>query len=401
MSAANDKWAFQSEAEEEDERSEDVPWRATAGSQGEETDKIPAPPRLSSISPSSEASRSKDGSNEGRWTGGPEGYSSGVAEDEQPMGARFDLLSYYTSLKSGPRKRWIVPGILREGLTLFAGAPKAGKSFCSLDIAFSVAVGGLALGSLVCHQGSVLYLALEDHSHRIASRLELLEPDLSLWPWGDTMMVPTIDTITPADRPSVLIRRWVAEADNPLLLIVDTLGRLRDFSHTVGKGGYQEDVRALSWLQRFTQEHHLATLVVHHTNQTGKDNWKDDWATKIGGTSGLTGTADALWLLDADRGEPTGRLLVGGRDLPDRSVSLSRVGPWWQATSEVPDESGDVLETVGRNPGLVVSDLAFLLSMPVATCRRYLSRLRMAGRVEERTENRWWPSAPVDERSGR
>lgn len=381
MSEANDLWDFEATAEK---KAEPVPGdrpEGGTGTAGSGTGWVP--PKLSSISPSV-----------------PTYETKGAGSGERTLAERFDTSAYYASLRSSPRKPWIVPGILREGLTLFAGAPKAGKSFISLDIAFAVAIGGLALGGLVAHQGSVLYLAMEDHSHRVAARMELLEPDVTEWPWYDQLLVPTADTLEAGDRPSALIRRWVEETDHPTLLIVDTLGRLRNYAPTVTAGGYQEDVRALDWLQRFSLEHHLATLVVHHSNQSGKDTWKDDWATKIGGTSGLTGTADALWLLDTDRGEPTGRLLVGGRDLPDRTVSLTRVGPWWQATSDVPDDSAEVMRMVGQSPGVAVSDLAFLLQMPLATVRRYLSRLRMGGRVEERLENRWWPTAPVDERGG-
>ena len=41
--------------------------------------------------------------------------------------------------KDIPPIRWIVDGLLPQGLTILAGAPKAGKSWLSLDICLSVA----------------------------------------------------------------------------------------------------------------------------------------------------------------------------------------------------------------------------------------------------------------------
>ena len=66
---------------------------------------------------------------------------------DERLSSRFSLDEQLMAYKSSPPKRWIVPGIVREGLTLFAGAPKTGKSFCSLDVAFAVAMGGMAFGS--------------------------------------------------------------------------------------------------------------------------------------------------------------------------------------------------------------------------------------------------------------
>jgi hypothetical protein len=46
-----------------------------------------------------------------------------------------------------PEVRWIVPGLLPEGVTLLAGKPKLGKSWMALGIAIATAMGGVALGT--------------------------------------------------------------------------------------------------------------------------------------------------------------------------------------------------------------------------------------------------------------
>ena len=44
--------------------------------------------------------------------------------------------------------RWAVPGLVAEGLTILAGAPKVGKSWLSLGLGIAISTGGKALGRI-------------------------------------------------------------------------------------------------------------------------------------------------------------------------------------------------------------------------------------------------------------
>src|SRR5215211_9202374 len=68
--------------------------------------------------------------------------------------------------------RWVVPGILPEGLSLLVGKPKKGKSWLALGMCESVSVGGVAFGEKHVEQGDTLYLALEDSMKRLRRRLK-------------------------------------------------------------------------------------------------------------------------------------------------------------------------------------------------------------------------------------
>jgi RecA-family ATPase len=70
-----------------------------------------------------------------------------------------------------PPPKWAVPGLLAEGVTLFAGPPKVGKSWLSLGLGLAIAAGGKALDSIPTDPGPVLYLALEDTPRRLKSRM--------------------------------------------------------------------------------------------------------------------------------------------------------------------------------------------------------------------------------------
>lgn len=59
---------------------------------------------------------------------------------------------------------------LQNGTYIFAGAPKVGKSFLMAQLAYHVATGQ-KLWDLEVHQGTVLYLALEDGYERLQRRM--------------------------------------------------------------------------------------------------------------------------------------------------------------------------------------------------------------------------------------
>jgi len=69
-----------------------------------------------------------------------------------------------------PPPKWVVPGLIPEGVTLFAGKPKVGKSWMALEIAVAIAAGRPCLGNLEPEVGDVLYAALEDNPRRLQRR---------------------------------------------------------------------------------------------------------------------------------------------------------------------------------------------------------------------------------------
>jgi len=74
-------------------------------------------------------------------------------------------------LKTFPPIKYIVPGLICEGVVLLAGKPKVGKSWLALDIALAVAADRFCLGDRKPVQGPVLYLALEDGERRMQTRV--------------------------------------------------------------------------------------------------------------------------------------------------------------------------------------------------------------------------------------
>ncbi len=68
------------------------------------------------------------------------------------------------------KKPPIIDGLLYSGTYLFVGAPKVGKSFFMLQLAYHISTG-TQLWNYPVNKGTVLYLALEDDYRRLQERL--------------------------------------------------------------------------------------------------------------------------------------------------------------------------------------------------------------------------------------
>jgi len=63
-----------------------------------------------------------------------------------------------------PDIRWVVDGLLCEGLVVLAGSPKIGKSWMVLSFCLAIAAGTRALSHFTTSPGDVLYLTLDGSS---------------------------------------------------------------------------------------------------------------------------------------------------------------------------------------------------------------------------------------------
>ena len=221
-----------------------------------------------------------------------------------------------------PPIRWVLPGILPEGLTILAGRPKMGKSWLALDLALAVGNGGEALGIRV-EQGDVLYLALEDGKHRLQRRLKILTSGASgglgnlsfeiRWPSFDQGGQEHLD-------------RWLAKRPAVRLVVIDTFAKVRS-KQRPNVNAYGEDYDAASMFKALADKHHVAILLVHHLRKTRAS----DPVEEVSGSTGLTGAADGVLVLRRERGRADAFLCVTGRDIDEQELALSwdkAAGQW-------------------------------------------------------------------------
>lgn len=213
--------------------------------------------------------------------------------------------------------KWMLPGIIPEGVTILAGKPKIGKSWFALDICIAAADGSrYTLGDLKPRHGDCLYLALEDNQRRMKKRIhKLVPPD---WVWPDRLDIAhewkRSDAGGIDDLRSWCIERK-AEGGSPTLIQIDTLQRFRPV--VKGTDSYATDYAAVSALLALTKEFPgLCIIVVHHDRKMDADDPFDT----VSGTLGITAAADTIMIIKRNAGAV--KLYVRGRDVEDSEIPL-------------------------------------------------------------------------------
>jgi len=279
--------------------------------------------------------------------------------------------------------KWIVPDVLCEGLTLFAGRPKLGKSWCSLDWSLAVAGDGLAFGSLACERGEVLLLALEDSTRRLRDRLRKYGAkstrriSLSVkWPRIDEGGIDAV-------------KRWLDQHPDARMVVIDTLTKVRPRGIS-NKDAYQADSDALTELHALANERAVAIVVVHHTRKAAADDWLDS----VSGTTGLTGVADSTIVLKRERGQADAFLFGTGRDLPDYELPLKfdddtcrwRKLDMSAEEAHATSDQAAILRALrsANGAGLLRSQIAKMTDRSPQATSNMLNRMELAGLVEPR-----------------
>lgn len=217
----------------------------------------------------------------------------------------------------------IMDGLLSVGTFLFTGAPKIGKSWLMLQLAYHVS-RGLPLWGFPVRQGEVLYLSLEDTLPRLQKRLMRMFAEED----SDTLYFATRSGTLNGkltDQLTAFTRRFPRTG----LIIIDTLQRVRDMSGEAYS--YASDYKAIRSLKEFTDTRHLCLLLVHHTRK----EVSEDAFNMISGTNGLLGAADGAFVLYKDKRMSRQAILeVVGRDQPDQRLHLefNREGCLWAMT---------------------------------------------------------------------
>jgi hypothetical protein len=291
-----------------------------------------------------------------------------------------------------PPLRYTVPGIVPEGTTVLAGAPKIGKSWLALHLALAVSSGSDVLGCLpIGPPRPALYLALEDGHRRLQSRARSLLAGQPI-PTRLDVLIKVGQGQAPAT-----VGAWLDQhGDHAPLVIVDTLGRVMPPSRG-GDSAYAADYRAVGSYKQLADAHPGTSIViVHHTRKLQAGDFVDS----VSGTLGITGAADSAVVLTRARADDGGRLRVTGRDVDEAEYSVTKdaSGLWTltgdsfdaaqrAATTErvaagVGSRAEDIIRVVVDSAEPIgPGDIADKLGLPVKVLGTYLTRLIKAGRL--------------------
>jgi putative DNA primase/helicase len=237
----------------------------------------------------------------------------------------FDLLTLGKVMATEyPAPNWIVPGVMSEGLNILAGAPKQGKSMLALNVALTVAGGGMALGKIRVQPSGVLYLSLEDKERRVQSRARKMMPAVipSLAARASANLTIATDWPRQHEGGLKMLDYWRTRCDDPKLVIIDVWNRFAPAEKVGGGSAYSQDAAAFSEAKRWADGHGLTLLVLHHTRKPGVNTPLSDYVLEVSGTSGISGTADGILVLVRNRQETQAQLHVTGRDFAEQELVL-------------------------------------------------------------------------------
>ena len=217
---------------------------------------------------------------------------------------------YQTPYKSRPP---IIDGLLYGGAYILAGAPKIGKSFLVAQIAYHISTGK-KLWDYDVHQGTVLYLALEDDYQRIQSRMFMMygvEDSSNLY------FATAANKI--GNGLDEQLEFFINEHPDTKLIIIDTMQKIREVGGEAYS--YASDYEIIGRLKQFADKHCICILIVHHTRkQPAGDTFE-----MISGTTGLLGCADGSLLMQKKKRTALEATIdVVGRDQQDQILYLSK-----------------------------------------------------------------------------
>ena len=281
--------------------------------------------------------------------------------------------------------RCAVENLLPIGLTIFAGAPKIGKSWLSYAVALAVASGGHVLGKYQVEAGKALYLALEDQPRRLQDRLgKLLQGPNGTQAAPDNLRIycdwPRMD-----EGGLDQMEAWLKANPDCRLVIVDTLQKIRPTRD--GSNFYEEDYAHFAALKRVADQHEVAVVVVLHTSKRETT----DALQSIAGSTGQVGAADAILVLNRSRNGSEGKLYCVGRDIDEREIPLrwtADIGTWTEideddaAQAAMSTERREIIDILANAPWpMPPREIAEILDKKPANVRRLLWAMKNAGEV--------------------
>jgi len=217
--------------------------------------------------------------------------------------------------------RWAIHGLLPEGLTVFGGKPKTGKSYKSMALCVAVATGGVAFSCIDVEPGEAVYLALEDSTRRIQVRLRetLAQIDEGHPGLKQLHLFNTWPRI--GDGGVTRLREFLGDHPEVRLVIIDTFAKIRaNKKARDAEYSYQGEYAEVGALKALADEHHIALMLVHHLRKADSEDVFD----QLSGTSAIGGAADTLWILKRSRGTADAELWVTGRDIEEHKLAVDR-----------------------------------------------------------------------------
>lgn len=282
----------------------------------------------------------------------------------------------------------IVPGYVYGGFTVLAGRQKLGKTWLGIDWAVAVATGGVALGSIDCTEGDVLYIDMENGPRRIQSRIRALFPHDTTLP--DMSRLEWVTDAPPLDKGFMeRLEQWRLSVADPRLVVIDVLQRIKP-AGIASRNAYENDYSIWAPLQKWATAHSVAVVGLHHTKKGGAD----DPLEALSGSNGLSACADTTIVLDQDQNGRT--LYVRGRDVEERETAVRFIAGAWSILGEAAevrrsDERVQIIAALeDHGEPMTPAEIVSATGKPRLNIQKLLGRMAKAGEIFKVKRGRYW-----------
>jgi len=186
--------------------------------------------------------------------------------------------------------RPIIDDLLYEGMLLFGGKSKRGKSWLMLDLAISVATGTPVWGHFpVPEPQPVLYISLEDGRGRIKQRVDEIRPGVKAH--GYLQFLYNFPVL---DKGGLERLRGYMEDGRYRLIIIDVLAKIEPAAKGGSEKTYLEIYDMFAPLQDLRRDNPLCVAMITHLRKTEAEDIFDT----LHGSVGYQGVQDALWAME-------------------------------------------------------------------------------------------------------
>ena len=221
----------------------------------------------------------------------------------------------------------LIDGLLHEGMVLFGGKSKRGKSWLMFDLAISVATGRHALRHFPCARPApVLYLALEDGKKRLQTRARMIQANLT-----------TVDNLHllytfPAFPEGITQLERYIQRYGFQLVVIDVLAHLEQASKAKGGGekGYHEVYEMFAPLQALRRQYPFAIVMLTHLRKQEAEEAFDG----LHGSVAYQGAQDVLWVLERKPKDNDALLHISDKDTEDQTLAITFVDGHWEYVGE-------------------------------------------------------------------
>ena len=289
--------------------------------------------------------------------------------------------------------RPIVEGLLNEGMLLFGGKSKRGKSWLMLDLAVSVATGNRVWGHFdVPELQPVLYMALEDSRRRIQQRLRDIRPDVRT----NGMLHLLYDFPLLSEGGLEKLRGYI-ESRRYRLIVIDVLARIESATRHRNDTTYLDIYRMFAPLQDLHRQHPQCLAMITHLRKADAEDIFDT----LHGSVAYQGVQDALWVLERPPRGSVGVLHTCQNDGGSQTLQVSFGDGHWEFLGHHDDiqqsqERQHVRELAedASDRGLSIPDILKGLSQPrerYQSVKQLLYRMIQDGQMMRLSRGRFGP----------